>query len=273
MTKAVKECRSIFMIQAFVRRTARVCAAALGLHPIHPGRTDLLPAPWLASPENLLPGEAVLHDLDNLLSGIAVTAALAEAALPPEHTTRHDLTAIRRATVRGAELACQLRGRPVLAECRLVDLAILLGELEPILRAQLGTQIVYHVSLTAGLSPIIGDRAQLERVILNLVGNARKAMPEGGQLSLAVSNLGDSTGLRVRLTICDTGVGMDSATLARAFEPGFTTSVHSSGLGLAICAEIVRQHGGRIQLSSALAQGTTITVELPCAPGAADIAL
>ena len=137
------------------------------------------------------------------------------------------------------------------------------------LAALLGPQIVYRASLTPGLGPIAGDRAQLERVILNLVCNARDAMPAGGELVIELGTSESESPTWVRLTVRDTGAGMDAAALAHACEPGFTTRARGSGLGLAICAEIVRQHGGWIQISSAPGQGTTVMVELPCAPGAA----
>ncbi len=207
-----------------------------------------------------------LHDLNNLLTGIAVTAALMGEGLPVGHALHNDLAAIQLATLRGGRLVRQLRRQPVQAVAGSIDLVALLYDVAPLIKALLGSQIVYHASLPAALGRIPGNRAQLERVILNLVCNARDAMPDGGEMFIELGTAGDEACAGVRLTVRDTGVGMDAATFACALEPGFTTKAHGSGLGLAICAEIVRQHGGSLRLASALGQGTTVTVELPCAP-------
>lgn len=262
------------MIRTLVRRTKRVCVASLRPRPISSDRAGLFlvrPSAHRDRDTELLPIEAALHDLNNLLTGIAVTAALAEEALPPDHNLRPDLAAIRRATIRGVELAGQLCERPVPSAHCSIDLVTMLDELGPMCRALLGPQIVYRASPTAGLGPIAGDRAQLERVILNLVSNARDAMPRGGVLCVRLGIARGSPAARVWLTVRDSGAGMDSATLARVFAPGFTTRPHGSGLGLAICAEIVRQHGGSIRLASAPGQGTTVTIDLPYAHDTADV--
>ena len=241
--------------------------------PTQSSRPANSPATYDTSSRVLLSAEAALHDLNNLLTGIAVTAALIGEELPTGHALHDDLAAIQLATLRGGRLVRQLRRQPVQAIAGSIDLVALLYDVAPLIKALLGSQIVYHASLSVALGLIHGDRAQLERVILNLVCNARDAMRDGGALLIELSAAGDSSCAGVRLTVRDTGVGMNSATLARALEPGFTTRAHGSGLGLAICAEIVRQHSGSIRLASAPGQGTTITVELPSAPDAADIAI
>jgi signal transduction histidine kinase len=108
--------------------------------------------------------------------------------------------------------------------------------------------------------------------------NARDAMPGGGQLQIGTTNLASGVeGLApdvsqpapyVRLSLSDTGLGMDAATQARIFEPYFTTKApgRGSGLGLATCAEIIQQHGGSIQVESYPRHGTTVTIDLPCGP-------
>lgn len=244
------------------------------VHALPPAQDCLLadsPATVDTSSRVLLSAEATLHDLNNLLTGIAVTAALMAEGLPADHALRDDLAAIQLATVRGGWLVRQLRRQPVQATAGQIDLVALMCELAPLIRALLGPQIAYHASLPAALGPIHGDRPLLERVILNLVSNARDAMPAGGELVIALGTLGDESGAGVRLTISDTGAGMDRATLERALEPGFTTKAHGSGLGLAICAEIVWQHGGSLRLASAPGQGTMVTIELPCTPDTADV--
>lgn len=203
--------------------------------------------------------QAVLHDLNNVLTGMAMTATLAEAALPLAHAARADLAALRHATAQAAALARQLHGPAPAPRLRPLDLAVLLRELEPLLRGLLGPQIAYRADVAPTLSFVAGDRAELERVFLNLAANARAAMPAGGRLLITAQPAVRA----VRLTVSDTGAGMDAATRARAFEAGFTTRSGGSGLGLAICAEIVRRHGGTIALASDPGGGTTVAIELP----------
>jgi two-component system NtrC family sensor kinase len=116
--------------------------------------------------------------------------------------------------------------------------------------------------LAPDLPPILGDKRQLEQVFLNLVLNARDAMPGGGELSVETAS--DARDVYVRFA--DTGLGVPADNLSRIFEPYFTTKQdRGTGLGLAICQRIVGQHGGRIGAESELGQGAVFTIQLPVA--------
>lgn len=212
----------------------------------------------------------IAHDINNLLTGIVAIAALDMQLLSPAHELYNDLVSISQAASRAATLLGHLRtSKPLDFAPRTFDLNAQVHEFTHFIERVLGPDIAVSVALSPNLEPICGDPAQLKQVLLNLAMNARDAMPAGGELLIALGAAGDEAGAVVRLSVSDTGAGMDAATLARALEPGFTTRAHGSGLGLAICAEIVHQHGGRLQLASTPGQGTIVTVELPCVSDAA----
>jgi len=223
---------------------------------------------------------AIGHDINNVLTGIASIAMLGMQTLPPGHEVRGDLQAIGYAAEHAASLACRLRSvarAPDVAP-RPLDLNALIARLARFLERMLGPGIDVHMALAVDLGRMSGDEAQLEQVVLNLAINARDAMPGGGRLRIETANIipdvchtpvGHHRSPRayVRLTISDTGMGMDAATQARIFEPCFTTKApgRGSGLGLATCAEIVKRHNGLIRVDSAPGHGTVVTIELPCA--------
>jgi len=221
----------------------------------------------------------VIHDVNNCLTGIGGVAALALEELPLDHQLRDDLEAIGHAADRASTLAYQLLSfaRKATPAPQALDLNALLLSMDPLLRPLIGPNINYAIVPAPDLAWVRGDPAELEQVILNLVLNARDAMPSGGLLRIETMNitLSDASaslrndhppGAYVRLTISDTGIGMDAATQTRIFEPYFTTKApgHGSGLGLATCAEIVKRHNGIIRVDSVLRHGTRITIELPC---------
>jgi len=222
---------------------------------------------------------SVMHDVNNFLTGIGGLATLGLQALPPDHELRSDLEAIGHAAGRAATLGSQLLAlarKPSFAP-QTLDLNTLIHDLAPMLQRLLGPDIPLLLVLAPDLRLLSGDRMQLEQVILNLVINARDAMPAGGAVGIETANAGlapiDSNGDHqsqidsyIQLVISDTGYGMDVATQARMFEPYFTTKApgRSSGLGLATCAAIIGQHRGRIQVESAPGQGTHVIIALPC---------
>ena len=141
-------------------------------------------------------------------------------------------------------------------------------ELLPLLSTSLPTNVIVELDIDATEARVIADRSQLEQVILNLVLNARDAMPDGGRLRVSVSvNAMDGHSL---LTVTDTGTGMDDATLARIFEPFFTTKALGSGtgLGLSVVYGVITQAGGSVRVESAPGHGTTMHITLPLSTAA-----
>ena len=198
------------------------------------------------------------HDFNNLLAAMIGSLDLLQDVVPP--SGREDMDTLRHGAERARELTAQLlafaRKTPV--ALTVFDLGALVGKVERLLRRLVGPQIELSFSLTDG-AWVHADAAQLEQVLVNLVANARDAMPDGGPVSVAVS----VTPERVVLEVADHGSGMDENTRAHAFDPFFTTKTTGTGLGLASCYGIVQQHGGDIDVESAPGSGTRFRVRLP----------
>ena len=220
----------------------------------------------------------VAHDFNNLLTAILGFSELLMNDSRPASRRHADLQAIHRAAEQGASLTRQLLAysrRQILAPT-LVDLGALTREVESILTRLLGTDIEIRVTGDANPGLVKADRGQLEQVLMNLGVNARDAMPEGGRLSIDTrrvdldddsveARLHGTRGPYVRLTVADSGIGMDAETCARVFEPFFTTKPHGkgTGLGLATVHGIVAQSGGFVDVGSEPGRGTTFTIHLP----------
>jgi PAS domain S-box-containing protein len=223
----------------------------------------------------------VAHDFNNLLTAIVSYAALVREALGPAHPTDADLREIEAAATRAAALTRQLlafsrrqRVAPQVLELR----GVVLG-LERILRRVLPENVRLDVVAHAPAT-VFADPAQLEVVILNLVVNARDALPNGGTISMRVfeaeeggHDVGDGelpAGPLAILEVRDDGTGMDASTRARIFEPFFTTKPagKGTGLGLATVYGIVSQAGGEIRVRSEPGRGTDFRVSLPRWSGA-----
>jgi PAS domain S-box-containing protein len=224
----------------------------------------------------------VAHDFNNLLtvilaSGEALRDQLGEAGTPCD-----DVEQIATAAGRARDLTRQLLAfarRQVIAPVPL-DLGEVVRRSEKLLRRVLGEDIALAVELEEGLWPVLCDPAQLEQVILNLVVNARDAMPEGGTLAIAARNAEEAfpvapppdgrPGQWVRLSVRDSGGGMTAEVKAHLFEPFFTTKAagKGTGLGLATVDGIVAQSGGHIEVESAPGRGTAFHVYLPRATDA-----
>jgi signal transduction histidine kinase/CheY-like chemotaxis protein len=212
----------------------------------------------------------VAHDFNNLL-----TVILAGAELALEHpglptTLRAEMESIGEAGQRASALTRQLlafSSRQVLRP-EVLDLNAVVRGIERMLRRLLGEDIHIELALGEGLGWVEADPGQLEQVILNLAVNARDAMPRGGILRLGTSS---GPGGTVRLTVADTGMGMEPEVLARAFEPFFTTKEpgEGTGLGLSTVYGIVKQSRGDIAVESAPGAGSTFTITLPCVAEAA----
>ena len=174
--------------------------------------------------------------------------------------------------MRATNLAQQLLvfSRQQLVDPPALDLSEVVEETERMLRPVLGTRVELVVQTTRPLGGVKIDRGSLEQVIMNLVVNARDAMPNGGKVFLATAAAplacGRGHGAYVMLAVTDQGTGMDAATRARVFDPFFTTKGpgKGTGLGLATVRGIVEQAGGLIELRSESGEGTTFEVYLPC---------
>ena len=220
----------------------------------------------------------VAHDFNNLLTAIIGYAEAARgASSDPEIGS--DLDEVLRAAGRGAELTRQLLtfARNHVVEPRVLDANDLVRGMDKLLRRLIGEHIELRTELAEALGAIRADPTQLEQVIVNLVVNARDAMPAGGRLVIETSRLvvrDDSLmprrldappGNYLQIAVSDTGVGMDESVLSRLFEPFFTTKPpdKGTGLGLAICYGIIKQAGGFIAVYSEPALGSTFRVCLP----------
>ncbi len=220
----------------------------------------------------------VAHDFNNLLTAILGYSDLLAMTLPSGTQPRSQVAEIRRAANRGADLTRQLLAlsRRQVLRPKVFRLDQVVADMEKLLRRLLSEDIELATDLEAGSWAVRADPSQIEQVVLNLVLNARDAMPEGGRLTLTTRNLdlsarsasrppGLAPGAYVQLVVTDTGVGMDEATQERIFEPFFTTKDggEGTGLGLATVYGIVEQSGGHIEVESAPRRGSTFRVYLP----------
>jgi two-component system, cell cycle sensor histidine kinase and response regulator CckA len=220
----------------------------------------------------------VAHDFNNLLSVILGYSEDMLLELEPQHPLRDDVQEIHKASTRAADLTRQLLmfSRQQVLEPKVLDLNEVVSSLDRILARALGENAELSLLLDPAVGRIRADRSNIEQVCMNLVVNARDAMPQGGRLTIETSNveldeafvrehLGTEPGPYVLMAVSDTGVGMDRATRARAFEPFFTTKApgKGTGLGLSTVFGIVQQSGGGIWLYSEPGQGTTFKLYLP----------
>ncbi|MFL5494433.1 MAG: MHYT domain-containing protein [Gemmatimonadales bacterium] len=220
----------------------------------------------------------IAHDFNNLLTAILGNAAFVLASTPVDDPRHADIREIERAATRAAELTHQLLafGRKQMLKPTPLDLNATLAQTMRMLTRLVGEHIEITVVPDAALWEVQADPAQVEQVIVNLVVNARDAMPEGGKLTIETQNvtlqpgstsqhIGAPAGDYVLIAFTDTGIGMDPATQDRIFEPFFTTKGlgKGTGLGLATVYGIVRQSGGSISVYSEPQRGSTFKVYLP----------
>jgi PAS domain S-box-containing protein len=218
----------------------------------------------------------IAHDFNNVLAVVRGAADLMIAQRTPDDPDMPDLAAIMQATTQAAALTRQLlafsRGQSL--QLAAVDLATVVGEFADILRRLAGPQIELRLDLHMGTTTVLADVSQLQQVLVNLVINARDAMPSGGKLAISVCRAaGPTPGASsmsaseqpIRLVVADCGTGMDALTRQRLFEPFFTTKEagRGTGLGLPVVYGIVTQLGGTIQVESTAGSGTTFTIDLP----------
>jgi signal transduction histidine kinase len=211
----------------------------------------------------------VAHDFNNILSVVLGTSAALLEELEPDAPLRAEIEAIRKAGERAGALTRQLLAfsRQQILAPRVVDLGEIVAGLAPFLRRLLDDDVALAVERAPGPAPVVADTGQLEQVIVNLVINARDAMPDGGVVTIETAVVDRE----VVLTVADTGQGMDAATRARVFEPFFTTKENGkgTGLGLSTVYGIVAQSGGHVAVDSAPGAGATFTLRFARAEGEA----
>ncbi|MFO0758352.1 MAG: PAS domain-containing protein [Byssovorax sp.] len=226
----------------------------------------------------------VAHDFNNLLTVILGGAEYLATLFPTEDPDREEALEIKRAAERAAGLTRQLLAfsRRQVLDVRTVDINELVRGAERMLHRLINEDIELNLALAPTVAPCVLDPGQVEQVLLNLVVNARDAMPDGGSLLVETANVhldaeyaaehpDANVGSYVRLTVTDTGTGMTPEVRAHVFEPFFTTKGvgRGTGLGLSTVYGIVHQSGGHIWVYSEPGQGTTFKVYFPVAKGVA----
>jgi signal transduction histidine kinase len=217
----------------------------------------------------------IAHDFNNLLTVIGGHAQVMVSELPAGHRLRAEADAVLSATDRAAALTAGLLafGRKQVVHARVLDLAEVIRTMSGLLQRMLGENITVMVEAAPGVGRVRLDASQVEQILMNLAVNARDAMPEGGRLIFALSNMEVTAeapgtlrpGSYVVLSVTDTGVGMDAETRARIFEPFFTTKPagHGTGLGLATVYGILKQSGGDVSVESEPGKGATFRLYVP----------
>ena len=220
----------------------------------------------------------IAHDFNNLLTIINGYSHMALSELSLADPLRPNLIEIQKAGDRAASLTRQLLAfsRKQVLRPTALDLDRVIEEMHPMLARLMGEDVGVNLHLASGGALVHADPHQLEQVIVNLAANARDAMPDGGTLKLETAVLerhdpqaGIRPGRYIRLTVSDSGVGMDEETRKRIFEPFFTTKDvgRGTGLGLSVVQGIVTQSGGEIEVGSQAGLGTTFTIYLPALAG------
>ena len=219
----------------------------------------------------------VAHDFNNLLTGLMLYCDLLIGELEKDSRSRHHAQEMRSAGEQGAKLVQQLLAiaRPSVEDLNVVALNDVVSSVEGLLTRLIGENVVLTKSLAGDLGSVRMDPAQVQQILLNLVLNARDAMPDGGRILLTTRNCTGylPAGLEqapqlvscVELAVSDTGSGMNAETLGRAFEPFFTTKENGrgNGLGLASARRLAKLHGGTILAESEPGRGTRISLLLP----------
>lgn len=220
----------------------------------------------------------IAHDFNNILTGITGHIQLAQMDLSPNDPIYEMLGEINAAADRASDLTRQLLAfsRKQIIEPKIINLDDLINNMHKMLGRIIGEDIEITIEQTKNLGQIKADAGQVEQIITNLAVNARDAMPKGGKLNIKTSNvsLDDEycklhpnleQGEYVKLSISDTGEGMDEETQKNIFDPFFTTKAEGqgTGLGLATAYGIIKQHGGHVEVQSEQDKGTTFEIYFP----------
>jgi two-component system cell cycle sensor histidine kinase/response regulator CckA len=216
----------------------------------------------------------VAHKFNNLLQVIQGYAELGLITLEPSHSVHGNLARIKEAAQRAAALVQGLVAfsRRQAGRRRSIDLNLFLAQLGSRLQRIVPSGIELYVSSATEPMRVLADTASLEQVLIHLVVNACEAMPQGGSVVLEAHLMRETAadispelapGMYVRVSVSDTGVGIDPGIMGQIFEPFFTTKDTASGLGLAVVWGVVKQHGGRVDVSSQPGRGTTVHIYLP----------
>ena len=225
----------------------------------------------------------IAHDFNNLLAAIRGNAELMSHRVKKDPAMAAEVAEILHAADRAASLTRQLLAfsRKQVLQPVALDINEIVGGVSRMARRIIGTHVQLRLDLSPSISQVLADPAQVEQVLLNLIVNARDAMPSGGTITVHTANVtldadapeiiqaGIAPGAFVMLEVSDEGIGMDQATQARIFEPFFTTKEpgRGTGLGLSTVYGIVRQTGGAITVESERGQGASFRVYLPALAG------
>ncbi len=211
----------------------------------------------------------VAHDFNNLLTVIGGHVFMLEQSGGLGPAASHSLDGIMRAAGKAGSLTRQLLafGRRTLLKPTVLNLNAVISDAVRLIEPVVGERVRVVTSLDPLLAPVMADAGQLEQVLLNLAINARDAMPDGGTLTIATTNVTIGGSAHAQLTLSDTGAGMDAETLAHLFEPFFTTKSagKGTGLGLATAYGVIKQSFGDITVHSTLGNGSTFKIVLPIA--------
>ncbi len=219
----------------------------------------------------------VAHDFNNLLAIILNYVGFVRDELPPDGQARSDIDEIGRAAERGARLTEQLLafGQRKIGDTEVLDVGEVIAGMHLMLKRPMGGHIELRYEQPSESRKVEADRTDVEQIVLNLVVNARDAMPDGGSIDVSADNvevageqadeLDIAPGRYLRVAVVDDGCGIDRDTLAHVCEPFFTTKPpgEGSGLGLATVYGIARQAGGAVAINSAVGEGTRVDVYLP----------
>jgi two-component system, cell cycle sensor histidine kinase and response regulator CckA len=218
----------------------------------------------------------IAHDFNNMLGVILGNTQLAMMNLSPDDTATKFCSEVEKATHRAAEFTHQLLAfsRRQVLEIKTIDINDILANFERMVQHVIGESIEMGITYKANLPPIKADSAQINQILLNLMVNAREAMPNGGKLIIETDLLyidekrtplfaDAQRGYHVLISITDTGIGMDKEMLTKIYEPFFTTKSHGTGLGLSVVYGIVKQHAGFIDVQSRPGKGTSFRIYFP----------